>query len=280
MTLAVDSCVYELAKRLPFVDELLIWENRRHSLWEILKFSAELKEKKYDACLIFNPSKEFNLISWLAGIPLRAGYDRKRAFLLNRRIEDKKSEGLKHEVDYNLELLETIGITKSLYDFSLDIKDSDFPDARMSEIGLSGNDFIAVHPWASNKQKEWPAHKFQESCRRLAPESELVVIGGKEERERSVEFCRGLKVIDLTGQTTLLELGGLLKRAKLLLTNDSGPMHLAAILDIPVAAIFRKSPPGVSVKRWGPVGKRNIVIENDNIADISVDEVMNEIKKL
>ena len=69
LTLAVDNCVYELAKRLPFVDELLIWENRRHSLSEILKFSRELKKKKYDACLIFNPSKEFNLVSWLAGIP-------------------------------------------------------------------------------------------------------------------------------------------------------------------------------------------------------------------
>ncbi len=304
MTLAVDNCVYELAKRLTFADELLVWENRRHSLWEILKFSAELKKKKYDACLIFNPGKEFNLISWLAGIPLRAGYNRKCAFLLNRRIEDKKSEGGKHEVDYNLELLReslrfsgdtppqvALAIGSQTTAFWLvggvrgggnciDIKNTDFPDAKMEELGIRDKSFIAIHPWASNKQKEWPASKFQEVCRRLAIESKVVVIGGKEERERSVEFCRGLNVLDLTGQTTLLELGGLLKRAKFLLTNDSGPMHLAAILGAPVAAIFRKSPPGVSAKRWGPVGVGNIVIERENIVNISVDEVMNEIKKL
>jgi len=294
LTLAVDNCVYELAKRLPFVDELLTWENRRHRLPEILKFSRELKKKKYDACLIFNPSKEFNIISWLAGIPVRAGYDRKCAFLLNRRIEDKKSEGLKHEVEYNLEFLKTIGIRPELLNnvslrgrseatdeaILMEIKEDDFPLTMLAGLGLEDKGFAVIHPWASNKQKEWPAYKFQEVCRKLATEIKVVVIGGKEERNRSVEFCRGLKVIDLTGQTTLLELGGLLKRSRMLLTNDSGPMHLAAILGIPVAAIFRKSPPGVSAKRWGPVGNRNIVIENETIADISVDEVIDEIKKI
>ncbi len=291
LTLAVDNCVYELAKRLPFADELLVWENRRHSLWEILKFSGELKKKKYDACLIFNPSKEFNIISWLAGIPVRSGYDRKLAFLLNRRIEDKKSEGLRHEVDYNLELLRTIGIVQSsrgalqrslpgyLQAGSMDIKEKDFSDDRLSELGLNKGEFAVVHPWASNKQKEWPAHKFQEAIRGLALEAKVVVVGGKEERERSVEFCRGLEVIDLTGKTTLIELGGLLKKSKLLLTNDSGPMHLAAVLGTPVVALFRKSPSGVSARRWGPQGEGNIVIENETIADISVDEVMNGIKR-
>ena len=167
MTLVADNCVYKLAKRLPFVDELLIWENRRHRLSEILKFSRELKKKKYDACLIFNPSKEFNIISWLAGIPVRTGYDRKCAFLLNRRIKDKKAEGLKHEVDYNLELLREL--SRSSGDVHkdspplvggvrgggscIDIKDTDFPDAKMEELGMRDKAFIAIHPWASNPQR-------------------------------------------------------------------------------------------------------------------------------
>jgi ADP-heptose:LPS heptosyltransferase len=86
--------------------------------------------------------------------------------------------------------------------------------------------------------------------------------------------------MNLTGRTTLLELAGLLKRAKLLVTNDSGPMHLSAILNTPVVALFRKGPPAVSAKRWGPLGLGHIVLENELIRDIKVSEVFDAVKKI
>lgn len=96
---------------------------------------------------------------------------------------------------------------------------------------------------------------------------------------RSGEFCQGLPVIDLTGKTSLLELAGLLKRSKLLVTADSGPMHLSAALGKTVVAIFRKNPPGVSARRWGPAGDTHIIIENDHIENIEINEVLNGIRK-
>ncbi|TAN62346.1 glycosyltransferase family 9 protein [bacterium] len=291
LTLAVDAPVRQLAGRVNCVDEVIVWGGRKHTLAEITKFSGLLKEKKYDLCAIFNPGKESHIISFISGIPLRAGYDRKWGFLLNRRMEDRKSQGLKHEVEYNLELIKAIGVnTLSLRgsppqaeDRSnlIDIKEDDFPDSRLAELGIKDRDVIAVHPWASNKEKEWPADKFRELVKRINSDLRVsvVLIGGQEETQRAEKFRAGLNVVNVTGKTTLIESAGLLKKARFLVTNDSGPMHLAAAAGTPVIAIFRKYPPAVSARRWGPVGNNHIIIENDDILRIGVEEVLDAIKR-
>lgn len=283
LDLVVDENVRPLAQRVPFVNRLIVWENRKHRLGEILNFSQELKRGRYGLSVIFNPSREVNIISFLAGIPIRAGYDRKWGFLLNRKIKDSKEQGLRHEVDYNLELLNTIGIevNPSVARFPLEIKNDDFADERLTGLGISDNNFIAIHPWSSNPEKELKRDKFRQLSARLSREIDcrIVLIGGQEEAMRSGGFCEGLPIIDLSGKTTLLELSGLLKRSKLLVTVDSGPMHLAAVLGTPVVAIFRKNPPAVSAARWGPVGDKQMIIENNSIEDVNLDEVLNAIRK-
>jgi heptosyltransferase-2 len=298
LTLAVDAPVRQLAGRVNCVDEVIVWGGRKHTLSEIIKFSSLLKEKKYDLCAIFNPGKESHIISFLSGIPLRAGYNRKWGFLLNYRIEDKKSEGLKHEVEYNLDLIRAFGINALSsrgsadqppsagngihYDsFSLQINEDDFSESRLRAFGVNDRNFIAVHPWASNKEKEWPVDKFRELVKRINSglSVSVVLIGGQEERQEAEKFCAGLNVVNVTGETTLIESAGLLKKARFLVTNDSGPMHLAAVAGTPVIAIFRKYPAGVSARRWGPVGNNHIIIENEDILRIGVEEVLNAIKK-
>lgn len=283
LDLVVDENVRPLAQRIPFVNRLIVWENRKHRLGEILKFSQKLKRGRYGLSVIFNPSQELNIISFLAGIPIRAGYDRKWGFLLNRKIKDSKEQGLRHEVDYNLELLNTIGIevNPSVARFPLEIKNDDFADERLTGLEISDNNFIVIHPWSSNPEKELRQDKFRQLSARLSREihCRIVLIGGQEEAKRSGELCEGLPVIDLSGKTTLLELSGLLKRSKLLVSVDSGPMHLAAVLGTPVVAIFRKNPPAVSAVRWGPVGAQHIIIENDTIKNVNLEEVLNGIRK-
>ena len=193
--------------------------------------------------------------------------------------------------------MKTIGIEADLSGgrFPLEIKNEDFADDRLADLGISDNNFITIHPWSSNPEKELTMDKFRDICVRLSRETaygfgygkpnhhplacKIVLIGGRGEAKRSGKFCQGLPVIDLTGKTSLLELSGLLKKSRLLVTVDSGPMHLAAALGIQVVAIFRKSPPAVSARRWGPAGKSHIIIENDSIKNIEVDEVLNGIRK-
>lgn len=292
LTLAVDAPVQQLAGRIACVDEVMVWEGRKHTLAEIIKFASLLKKKKYNLCVIFNPSKESHIVSFLAGIPLRVGYNRKWGFLLNCRIEDRKSEGLKHEVEYNLYLVKAIGTDALSLRGSppqaddrsnlIYIKEDDFPDSRLAALGIVDRDFVAVHPWASNREKEWPVDRFRELAKRINLDLgvSVVLIGGQDERERAEKFRAGLNVVNITGKTTLIESAVLLKKAKLLVTNDSGPMHLAAIAGTPVIAIFRKYPPAVSARRWGPAGNKHIIIEGKDIAAIEIKEVLDAVRKM
>ncbi|HAH20819.1 MAG: hypothetical protein A2Y00_02995 [Omnitrophica WOR_2 bacterium GWF2_43_52] len=284
LTLVVNGSVAELAARIPCVDEVIVWENKKHGFLEIGRFAAQTAGKKYDLCVIFNPSKELNIVSFLAGIPARCGYNRKWGFLLNRTTEDKKHLGSMHETEYNLELLKTIGISTGSQplNFLLDIRDDDFSDKRLVHRGLSSKNFIIIHPWASNTQKEWPLDKFKAVALQIMNTLHIpcVLIGGPEEVKRADQFCNDMPLINLTGKTSLIELAGLLKKGRVLLTNDSGPMHLAAAVGIPIVAIFRKQPPAISARRWGPVGTSNSIIENDVLAEISVEEVFHGVKTI
>lgn len=281
LTLAVNCPVAELAKRIPCVDKIMVWESKKHGFFKMAKCAAQCAKREYDLCVIFNPSKEFNIISFLSGIPSRCGYNRKWGFLLNRKLEDRKHLGSMHETEYNLELLKTIGIGTGSQplNFSLDIRDEDFSNKKLSDRGLSGKNFIVLHPWASNKQKEWPLDKFRTVALGIMNTLRLpcLLIGGPEEAQRADQFSNDVPLINMTGKTSLIELAGLLKKSKVLITNDSGPMHLAAVLGIPVVAIFRKHPPAICARRWGPVGTNHRIIENDVLANISVEEVLHEV---
>ncbi|MCX5696411.1 MAG: glycosyltransferase family 9 protein [Candidatus Omnitrophica bacterium] len=283
LVVVVNPYVKQLAERVPFIDRTFCWENKKHSLWEKIDFIRSLKKEKADIVLILNPSREFNFISFFAGIPIRAGYDRKNSFFLNRKMADTKEQGLKHETDYNLDLLKVIGINETAADFrgTLRIEDEDFPKDRMGFLGLEDKQFIVLHPWASNPRKEWGFLNFRRLAERLVmePKYKLVLVGVKEDIKRSEQLSRDLSLIDLTGRTTLLELAGLLKRSRLLVTNDSGPMHLAAVMGVPTVALFRKFPQAISARRWGPVGPSHQIIESENIGDIQVSEVYDAVKK-
>jgi ADP-heptose:LPS heptosyltransferase len=277
LTLVVNPYVRELAESIEFVDEIIPWDNRKHNLMEAFRFSRLLKQKRFGICVIFNSSKEFNIVSFLAGIPVRVGYSRKWGFLLTHTIEDKKYLAQKHEVEYNLDLAGLIGAKAQNTKIALNLGDSNLPSESIAE------DAIAIHPWTSDPVKQWPADKFVRLTDELADRGlNIFIIGSKEELEKSRSYFSGLKngVTDLTGQTTLKELAGLLKKCRLLVSCDSGPMHLAAAVGTPVIALFRNDLVGKTSKRWGPWGSNHCVIEKNNLSDISVDEVLNKVKEV
>lgn len=286
ITLVVKPSVKELAIRIPGIDFVLTWDSHtRHTLKEKLIFLRELKTNKFDLALMLNPSKEFNVLTFLCGIPLRLGYNRKLGFLLNLRIEDVKNQGLKHEVDYNLDLVRALGIPDTAQEdakFALEISERDISDRAANRLKTCNNDFIVLHPWASNQEKEWPLAKFRELALELIKNfrKKIVLVGGIEEARRAGDFLNQPDIVNLAGMTSLIDLAAILKKSCLLVTNDSGPMHLACIMKTPVLAIFRKYPLGVSARRWGPIGENNLVIENEVIGNISVSEVLNGAKKI
>lgn len=284
LTLVVNPYVWEVAQCIDSADELISWENKKHKFREIVKFSQELKDKKFDLCVIFNPFKELNIITFLAGIPVRVGYARKWGFLLTHKMEDKKYLGQKHEVEYNLELVNLVGAETKDKSLSLKI-DNRLAGELFRDFNLNNfNNLIALHPWTSDPIKQWSINNFRELAERLIgePDLKLVLIGSKEQIDKSRQFFGDFsdRLIDMTGKTSLTQLGLVLGKCRLLISGDSGPVHLASCMGIPVIAIFRNDLPGKSAKRWGPWGEGHIVIEKRDLYDITVDEVFNKIKEV
>lgn len=284
LTLVVDPYVRELAQSIGCVDEVITWERGRHRVFEMLKFSAKLKKQKFDLCVILNPSKEFNIISFLAGIPKRIGYVRKWSFLLTDKIIDNKRKALKHEVEYNLELVSLVGARPEDKLLSLNINDS-LVDYMIKNVGIEeGVNLIAIHPFTSDSIKQWPIENFARLSEKLIAEfnTRIIIVGSRQDISKEKIFLEmsDRNIVNLIGKTSLIQLAAILKRCKLLISGDSGPMHLAASVGIPVAAIFRSDISAKSSRRWGPWGSRHRVIEKNSLESISVEEVFNLAKEI
>jgi 3-deoxy-D-manno-octulosonic-acid transferase/heptosyltransferase-1 len=117
----------------------------------------------------------------------------------------------------------------------------------------SAEGLIAVNPSARWKTKLWD--KFAELIRRL-PRERVVLTGSAAERDQVEKIAQGCQ--NVAGQTDLFELGELYRRCAVVITNDSGPMHLAAAVGTPVVAIFGPTDPALT----GPYGKQHVVIRS------------------
>ncbi len=264
ITLAVGPEVKELAECVEYADQVVVLND---------DFKKNLRKYKFDTCVILNPTKEAHWINFWAGIPRRIGYNRKWGILLTHKIPDNKNLGLRHEVEYNLELVGLIGAkNKEIVLSGLRLPQNDKYDY------LAGA--VAVHPFTSDTLKQWPIDRFRQLIKRLSEELEVkVLVVGKDKIIGGEYFDNlGGNIINLVNRTSLVELARILKQCRLLISCDSGPMHLAAAVGTPVVALFRNDLPGKTARRWGPWGERHEVIERDNLTQVSVNEVLSKIK--
>ncbi|HTZ11122.1 MAG TPA: glycosyltransferase family 9 protein [Candidatus Margulisiibacteriota bacterium] len=282
--IVVDPSVKELAENIPYLDEVIVWGGDIHTMKEKFGLFMRLVKKRVDLAVMLNPSREFNILSWLLGIPVRAGYNRKCGFLLTHKIEDKKYLGERHEREYNLELAAAIGAKTREKELFLEV--SDLLLEKVSDAyNLKGDGrLIALHPWTSDTVKEWGVENFRFLAERLIKELALtvVLVGGEKERESSRSAFPGFdkNFINLTGKTSLLESAAVLKRCILLVSCDSGPVHLASCVNTPVLALFRNDLPGKTAKRWGPLSSGSEVIEKSPLASLTADEVFLRIRRM
>lgn len=125
-----------------------------------------------------------------------------------------------------------------------------------------GTVMVAMNPTARWATKQWPPESFAETTDRLQQRGDVrvVLIGGRGDRAVGERMMRHMRTapIDLMGKTTLKELIALLRRVHVLVTNDSGPMHLAAALGTPVVALFGPTDPA----RTGPYGPGHTVLRS------------------
>ncbi len=285
----VDEPIIDLLKDHPDVDEWLPLraEAFQRSFFARWNLFWKIKKIGFDLVIISNPNKIFHALFFLARIPVRVGYDRKWGFLLTKKMKPSEEMVECHEIDRNLGLIGLI--SEKFWDGRLVLPE----DAQAREVveGLLKRDcpgserLFAVHAGTSDPQKRWSVDRFAELCDRLQGDlhSPVILIGGPEEKDCSRELVSQTRIppIDWTGQLSLRELTAFFQhpRVRVLVSSDSGPVHIAWISGKPVVAMYAKNKKGVSPLRWGPRDGASQTIYKP-MDEISVEEVFSLVRKI
>ncbi len=282
VTMLVSRELQPLLERWPQIDHVVTYDpGARAGGWTAaIRLSRQLRQLRFQVAIVSNPKKEFHLAIWLAGIPCRVGYDRKWDRLLTHRVPERKAIGDRHEVEYNLDLVRALGLSPSTPQWSSPQFSHEQDDVRdlLQPSGCRLTDpLLIVHPWSSHPAKEWPASCYRALLRQLLERvpAKLVVIGSPQPRERIEQIVpTDASIANLVGRTSLPQLAALLQRATLLISGDSGPVHLSSALGTRTVALFGTTNPATGPGRWGPWGPGHVVIWKPSMDSITVDEVV------
>jgi heptosyltransferase-2 len=218
--------------------------------------SAALKAQHFDTALLLQNAFDAAWVVWRAGIAQRIGYNRDgRGLLLTKAIPvPKVGEIPAHEKFYYLELVRRAGWLDKLPDvpeiaLRVNAEDAASAEGKLRSLGArAGTTRIAVGAGASyGSAKCWPPDRFASALNQLQQErdADVVLFGTPIEREVSASIQAGLArpALDLTGKTQIAELPALLSRCSAFLGNDSGALHVAASVGLPVVAVFGPTDP-------------------------------------
>lgn len=245
----------------PAVSAIIVYDGKKHGgLLGQLRLSGELKKKQFDLAVLFQNAFGAALISFLASAKERVGYARDlRSGLLTKAILVTDEIKTKHQVFYYLNIIKELGgkMPKNPVP-RIHISNAEAASAKkfLEENGLREKPVFGAAPGASfGPAKKWPPERFAAVLKGLTEEfgGAALIFGGPDDKEA----CAGVKAampaaLDLSGKLSLRESMALMARVNAFITNDSGPMHIAAALGVPTVAIFGSTEDSLT----GPVGKK------------------------
>ena len=251
------------------INELIIFDESgpEKSFFGKMRFAFKLREEKFDIAFILHRSLTRALITFVAKIKIRVGYDTKRrGFLLTKRLNPPVGDI--HRVEYFLKLARAMGADTSKKDYEFFITEPDRKKTgRILEAeGVDYDDRIVVlNPGGNWNPKRWPIDKFAELADRLIEKYgvKVLITGAEKDRVLAEEISRDMKnkPISICGKTGIRELAPILERAKLVVSGDSGPMHIAVSVGTNVVALFGPTSPDIT----GPYGEGNYVVMKKDI---------------
>jgi heptosyltransferase-2 len=220
------------------------------------RLAAELRAQKFDAALLLQNAFDAAWLAWRANIAERIGYARDgRSFLLTKAVPvPKPGEIPAHEMFYYLELLHRAGwIDSRLNEAFIALYVPEEKRRRAAEFLMESGVRpqalrLAIGAGASyGSAKCWPPGRFAELANRmqLQADADIVLFGTAAEESVSCAIAAGMRrpPIDLTGKTTIADLPALFSQCHLFIGNDSGAMHVAAAVGLPVVAVFGPTDP-------------------------------------
>jgi heptosyltransferase-1 len=291
ITWVIEEGAADLIQDHPYLDQVLVSHRKRwfrdlknghlKTVGEILDFIKELRSRRYDLVIDFHGLLKSSCIVFLASAERKIGFDSMQE-LSGLFIHEKIPEDMdKHAVERYLDLVRYLenmefvmsggGICKApvvaddgrrKVEFVIPVLAAH--DKRIAQLltsnGLTG-EFVAVNPIALWKTKLWDDAGFARLCDRIVAELKLPVVftGTNKQDITPIQSLMSVPSVNLAGETSLRELACLYRHATLLITTDSGPMHIAAAIGTPVVALFGPT----DARRTGPYGKGNRVVSVD-----------------
>lgn len=306
ITWVVEEAAADLVKNHPLLNEVIIsrrksWMKAFHSgnirqpLREIMSFMKDVRRHRYDVVIDFHGLFKSSVIVFLSLGKRKLGYDSFQE-LSGLFVSEKIPEDMnKHAVDRYLDFPRYLGAKTGSVQFVLPFHEEAEKRAQiiLRKYNLEDKNFIAMNPVALWETKLWNDAKFAHLADLIHNELHLKVVftGSEKASIDTITSLMTTEKINLGGETTLLDLAYIYKKAQVVISTDSGPMHLAAALETPVVALFGPTDP----LRTGPYGFDHTIIRTDIscspcflkkcstkkcMEDISIGQVFTAVKEL
>ena len=252
----------------PHVDETIPFDRgrgesfRRHS-GQATRLARTLRGGNFDLAIDLQGLLRSGWLTWQTRAARRVGFAAAREgspLFYTDRVPSRPGE--RHAVERYLDVAEHLGCGRSPVMFDLPTTDADERAVDVLLEPLAGRPFAALLPGTNWVTKRWPASHFAELATRLPNETGLAVViaGGPDAADAARAIRQAAPdALNLTGRTAVRELVALLRRASLAITNDSGPMHIAAALGRPLVSTFGPTNP----HRTGPYERGRSVVRLD-----------------
>ena len=250
ITAMAQSNVAPLLKNNPHINEIYSFKKpngwiHRSQPWDII---SNIKKGQYDLGILLTNSFSSVWWFWWGHVQNRIGYTGHfRSWLLNKAVPYPKERDTQHLVITYKQLLEPLGIPLSKTAPQLYLAPEEQKEAeeflKNLKIDPNHHRIIGINPGAAyGSAKCWLPERFREVAEKLLqdPRNALLFFGDQAGAPLVNEICKDLpeRVVNLAGKTSLRELLALIQKCKVLLTNDSGPMHIASALNVPLVALF------------------------------------------
>ena len=239
---------------IPGVDRLFCYD-RNLELLQALRIS-------YDVVIDSEQSHQLSaVVARFVSAPLKIGFNtNERRRMFTHTIPYSHDD---YETARFSNLLEPLGV--EVESVNLELPFLSLPHSAISDVAglleeLNGKPFVTLFPGASIAERRWGTERFRLVVDALSAFGiQVVIVGGKEDRQQGGGIADGGLGLNLAGLTTLAETAAVIQKSSLLLSGDSGLLHIAVGLGVPTVSLFG---PG-RAKKWAPKGERHIVINRE-----------------
>lgn len=263
LTMMTVPLTATVAAMNPYVSDVMIYDKHGADsgpigMWRV---AGRIRERSFDLAVSMNFAVRGAIVSRLAKVPSRLGYDARHAGYFLTHVASSVRDGIKHESLNHLEVLQPLGITTA--DSSLALAPPEEAvrslDEKCERLQMPRDGYLAFSPVGSYARKNLSLATTAHVVRHFSRRRPIFLIGGRGE---AAELSRIADVSHLSsrnvlaGTLTLPELAVFLKRAAALITVDTGPLHIAQAVGCRTIAIFGPTDPVV----WGPRGKDDVTL--------------------